>query len=80
MVFWRSNFREVSMLKKIQLMRRSVIDLRAERKSERGATATEYSLLIAFMVLAMVAGVTFFGGRLGALFTSMGGVVGLWPN
>lgn len=68
------------MLEKIQRTLLSLSDLRAERKTERGATATEYSLLIAFMVLAMIAGVTIFGEGLGALFTDMGGVVDLWPN
>lgn len=68
------------MLEKIQRTLLSLTDLRADRNSERGATATEYSLLIAFMVLAMVAGVTAFGGGLSDLFTAMGGVVGLWQN
>lgn len=68
------------MLERIKLMLPSLTDLRAERKSERGATATEYSLLIAFLVVVIVAGVTAFGIGLGALFTDMGGVVDLWPN
>lgn len=68
------------MLKKFQFRRRSQTNLGADRKSERGATATEYSLLIAFMVLAMVTGVTFFGDALGALFGDLAAPIDLWPN
>lgn len=68
------------MLEKILFRPLSRTGLRAERKSERGATATEYSLLIAFLVLALVFGVTAFGTELGTLFDDMAGVVGLWPN
>ncbi|MGT2461530.1 Flp family type IVb pilin [Sinomonas atrocyanea] len=40
--------------------------------SERGATATEYAVLIAFMVLAIIAGVTIFGAWLGGYYAGMG--------
>jgi pilus assembly protein Flp/PilA len=40
--------------------------------SERGATATEYAVLIAFMVLAIIAGVTIFGAWLGGYYDAMG--------
>ncbi|WP_109507711.1 Flp family type IVb pilin [Nocardioides speluncae] len=65
------------MLEKIHLF---LTDVRAERRSERGATATEYSLLVAFIALVIVAGVFAFGTDLGTLFEDMGAVVGLWPT
>lgn len=40
--------------------------------SERGATATEYAVLIAFLVLAIIAGVTVFGAWLGGYYAGMG--------
>jgi pilus assembly protein Flp/PilA len=40
--------------------------------SERGATATEYAVLIAFMVLAIIAGVTIFGTWLGGYYAGRG--------
>lgn len=45
---------------------------------EKGATATEYSLLIAFVAFAIIAGATFFGGALGDWFTKLGGEVAKW--
>lgn len=68
------------MLEKIHSRLLILADLRAEHRSERGASATEYSLLIAFLVLALVFGVTAFGTELGILFDDLGDVVGLWPN
>ena len=42
-------------------------DLRRER-DERGATATEYGLLVGFIAIVIVAGVGLFGSALGAYF------------
>ncbi len=44
---------------------------------ERGATATEYALLVAFIALAIVIGVTAFGSALNTFFTNLGTRVGL---
>ncbi|MBT2532072.1 Flp family type IVb pilin [Arthrobacter sp. ISL-48] len=46
--------------------------------SEKGATATEYSLLVAFIALIIVAGVTLFGNALNTWFTSLATKVGTW--
>lgn len=40
--------------------------------SERCATATEYAVLIAFMVLAIIAGVTVFGAWPNGYYAGMG--------
>ena len=47
-------------------------------ESEKGATATEYSLLIAFVAFAIIAGATLFGTALGDWFTKLGDAVKLW--
>ncbi len=46
--------------------------------SEKGATATEYSLLIAFIAFLIIAGVTLFGQALNDWFSNLGATVGAW--
>ena len=46
--------------------------------SEKGATATEYSLLVAFIALLIIIGVTAFGTALNTWFSSLGAKVGTW--
>lgn len=46
--------------------------------SEKGATATEYSLLVAFIALLIIIGVTAFGTALNSWFSSLGSRVGTW--
>ena len=46
--------------------------------SEKGATATEYSLLVGLIALVIVAGVTLFGGNLNTFFSNLAGKVGAW--
>jgi pilus assembly protein Flp/PilA len=46
--------------------------------SEKGATATEYSLLVGLIALVIVAGVTLFGGNLQTFFSSLAMKVGTW--
>jgi len=55
-----------------------VAGLKERISSERGATATEYSLLVAFIALIIIVGVTAFGGALNTWFTSLGTTVGGW--
>ncbi|MEV7131420.1 Flp family type IVb pilin [Arthrobacter sp. NPDC093128] len=52
--------------------------VRATFSSEKGATATEYSLLVGLIALVIVAGVTLFGGNLNTFFSSLGTTVGTW--
>lgn len=49
-------------------------------ESEKGATATEYSLLVAFIAFLIIGGVSAFGGALGGWFTTLGQTVGGWAN
>ena len=46
-------------------------------EKEKGATATEYALLVAFIALAIVGGVTAFGGQLNTFFTGLGQQIGI---
>lgn len=46
--------------------------------SEKGATATEYSLLVGLIALVLVAGVGFFGGELDKWFSTLGTTVSGW--
>ena len=45
---------------------------------EKGATATEYSLLVAFIALLIIIGVTAFGTALNNWFSTLGSTVGTW--
>ncbi|MBT1001043.1 Flp family type IVb pilin [Paenarthrobacter sp. DKR-5] len=44
-------------------------------RDEEGATATEYSLLVALIALGIVVGVTAFGGALNGFFSNLGTAV-----
>jgi pilus assembly protein Flp/PilA len=48
--------------------------------SEKGATATEYSLLVAFIAFGIIVGVTAFGTGLNGWFTQLGTTVAGWSN
>jgi len=48
------------------------------RDEEKGATATEYGLLVGLIALIIVAGVGIFGEALDGFFTELGGTVGGW--
>jgi pilus assembly protein Flp/PilA len=52
--------------------------VRAIFAHEKGATATEYSLLVGLIALVIVAGVTLFGGNLNTFFSNLAGSVGAW--
>ena len=47
-------------------------------ESEKGATATEYSLLVAFIAFMIIGGATFFGGALDDWFRALGAEVNTW--
>lgn len=50
------------------------------RDSERGATATEYAILVAFIALVIIAGVTLFGGNLNSWFNGLGSHVATFKS
>ena len=47
-------------------------------ESEKGATATEYGLLVGLIAIILVGGVGLFGGALNAFFLRLQGVVAGW--
>ena len=55
------------------------VQLRAAdlRDSDRGATATEYALLVAFIAIAVIGGVTLFGTQLNSFFSNLGSKIGI---
>ncbi len=66
------------MIEKLQFMTLMFLsDVKAKR-DERGATATEYGLLVGLIALAIVLGVTAFGGALNTFFGGLAGTVGGW--
>jgi pilus assembly protein Flp/PilA len=50
------------------------------REEEKGATATEYALLVAFIAFAVIAGVTLFGTALSGYFTALSSTVSGWAS
>ena len=50
------------------------------REEEKGATATEYALLVAFIAFAIVAGATLFGNALRGYFDKLSTTVGGWKS
>jgi pilus assembly protein Flp/PilA len=48
------------------------------RDEEKGATATEYGLLVGLIALIIVVGVGAFGGNLNAFFSGLASTVGGW--
>ncbi len=49
-----------------------------KHREERGATATEYALLVALIAIVLVVGVGAFGDALNAFFNRIAGTVGGW--
>lgn len=47
---------------------------------DRGATATEYALLVGLIALGIIVGVTFFRDQLSQWFTDLGTKIGLNDN
>ncbi|MGO4186074.1 Flp family type IVb pilin [Pseudarthrobacter sp. TAF60_1] len=52
--------------------------LQTDFKSQKGATATEYSLLVGLIALVLVVGVGAFGGALNTWFSNLGTTVTGW--
>jgi pilus assembly protein Flp/PilA len=47
--------------------------LRALLKSERGATAVEYGIMVALIAVVIIGAVTLIGGNLSGMFTDVAG-------
>jgi pilus assembly protein Flp/PilA len=52
--------------------------LQSAIRVEKGATATEYSLLVGLIALVLVVGVGAFGGALNTWFSTLGTTVAGW--
>ena len=50
------------------------------REEEKGATATEYALLVAFIAFAIIAGATLFGNALSGYFDALSKTVAGWKS
>ena len=59
----------------LSLLERGFARLARGGAGDRGATATEYAMLVGFVALAIVAGVTFFGESVDHWFRSLGSTI-----
>lgn len=59
-------------------LQRLYVVLIAPRRDDRGATATEYALLVGLVAFIIIGGVTLFGQNLLNFFTGIGEWVGEW--
>ncbi|WP_332643949.1 Flp family type IVb pilin [Aeromicrobium sp.] len=50
------------------------------KKDERGATATEYGLLVTLIAIALIVGVGAFGGALNDFFQAIANTVNGWAT
>ena len=55
-----------------------VAGVKDKLESEKGATATEYGLLVGLIAIILVGGVGIFGRALNTFFVDLGGVVNGW--
>ena len=55
-----------------------VAGIKDKLESEKGATATEYSLLVGLIALGITVGVGLFGTALNTWFTNLAGTVATW--
>jgi pilus assembly protein Flp/PilA len=63
------------MIEKLQLMTLVLIGDLKEKRSERGATAVEYGLMVSLIAVAIIFAVTALGARLTALFNQVTGAI-----
>lgn len=59
----------------LSLLERGLARLADGRAGDRGATATEYAILVGFIAVVIIAGVTFFGTNLDHWFHSLGSAI-----
>jgi pilus assembly protein Flp/PilA len=56
------------------------VNVARDEANDRGATATEYALLVALIAIAIVIAVTAFGGALSSFFSNLGTKVQGWAD
>ena len=56
----------------------TLLETLRSRRNERGATATEYGLLVGLIALIIVIGVGLFGNALNTFFSGLAGTVAGW--
>jgi pilus assembly protein Flp/PilA len=56
------------------------VNVGRDEAKDRGATATEYALLVALIAIAIVVAVTAFGSALGTFFNDLGTKVSGWAG
>lgn len=66
------------MLDRLQHLGAMIVALTAREKDEKGATATEYGLLVALIAMVIIIGITAFGTALRDWFSAMATTVGGW--
>lgn len=52
----------------------------AREEHDKGATATEYALLVAFVAVVIAVAIGAFGTQLSGLFSAIGGKVANWAS
>ena len=62
------------------MLEKFITFMHIRRDEEKGATATEYALLVAFIAFAIIIGVTAFGGALSGYFSTLGTTVSGWAG
>lgn len=60
------------------MLENSIILVLVGRKDDKGATATEYGLLVGLIALIIVIGVGLFGNSLNTFFGGLATTVGSW--
>jgi pilus assembly protein Flp/PilA len=55
----------------------AALHARVDDAKDRGATATEYAMLVAFIAIVISVGVGVFGSQLSAWFSGLGAKIGL---
>jgi pilus assembly protein Flp/PilA len=63
------------MIEKLQLMTLVLIGDLKEKRSERGATAVEYGLMVSLIAVAIIVAVTLVGTNLTATFNEVAGKI-----
>ena len=77
---YSTEFKEITMTTLMVSVLAFVSGIKDRLASEKGATATEYSLLIAFVAFAIIVGAALFGKALSDWFASLAGVVAGWTT